>query len=207
VSEVYGATEGLVRSWIDGRAWLERPGSVGRPIGGARLRILGAEGYDCAVGESSEIYAMPAGGPGTTYRCIGADRRVTADGWESVSDIGHLDADGFLYLADRRTDLIISGGINIWPSEVEAVLLRHAAIRSCAVVGVPDEDLGQSVRAVVEADERTLTLDVVHAFLADHLAIDKHPRSLRVVNAPVRDDAGKVRKSELAGTARAGMVS
>jgi bile acid-coenzyme A ligase len=195
----------MVRCWIDGRVWLERPGSVGRPMGGARLRILNADGNDCATGESGEVYAMPAGGPRSTYRYIGADRRATADGWESVGDIGHLDADGYLYLADRRSDLIISGGVNIWPAEVEAALLRHTAIRSCAVVGIPHEDLGQSVHAVVEADDCALTLDVVRAFLVDHLATDKHPRSLRVVDTPVRDDAGKVRKSELAG--KSGLVA
>lgn len=191
--EVYGATEGLVRCWIGGREWLERPGSVGRPIGGARLRILDDDGNEVALNELGEVYAMPSGGPGSTYRYIGAERRTTANGWESVGDCGRLDADGYLYLADRRQDLIISGGINIWPAEVEAALLRHPSIRSCAVNGRDGGDLGQIVHAVIESDD-PLTLDDVRAFLADHLVGAKWPRSIEMRATSVRDDAGKFRK-------------
>ena len=196
--EVYGATEGLVRCWIGGREWLERPGSVGRPIGGGRLRILRDDGQECEAGEEGEVFAMPPGGPGSTYRYIGAERRATSDGWESVGDIGRLDADGYLYLADRRTDLIISGGVNVWPAEVEAAILRHPAVRSCAVVGIPHPDLGQAVHAVVEADTGTLSLAELGQFLNPWLAREKHPRSLEIRAQPVRDDAGKVRKGQLA---------
>lgn len=193
--EVYGATEGLVRCWIGGREWLERPGSVGRPIGGARLTILDAEGAECAVGEEGEIFAMPPGGPGSTYRYIGAERRATADGWESVGDIGRRDAEGYLYLADRRSDLIISGGVNIWPAEVEAALLRHPCVRSCAVMGRSHPELGQIVHAQVEAEVGAFGLDELSKFLKPWLARQKHPRSLEIQSSPVRDDAGKVRKS------------
>jgi bile acid-coenzyme A ligase len=200
VWEVYGATEGLVRCWIGGRDWLARPGSVGRPIGGARLRILDEAGHEVPAGTVGEVYAMPPGGPGSSYRYIGATRRATADGWESVGDCGRVDGDGFLYLADRRHDRIISGGINIWPAEVEAALLRHPAVRSCAVFGVADEDLGQQVHAVVEA-EGALTLAELHVFLADYLSREKWPRRLTLSAAPVRDDAGKFRKSRSRATA------
>ncbi|WP_298190704.1 AMP-binding protein [Novosphingobium sp.] len=193
VWEVYGATEGLVRCWIGGREWLERPGSVGRPIGGARIRILRPDGSDAAPGEQGEVYAMPPGGPGSTYRYIGAERRATAEGWETVGDIGWLDADGFLLLADRKDDLIISGGINIWPAEVEAAVLRHPDVRSCAVFGKPDPDLGARVHAVIETDSALAASDL-SAFLADHLAKAKHPRSIDVTTQRVRDDAGKFRK-------------
>jgi bile acid-coenzyme A ligase len=192
--EAYGATEGLARTWIGGREWLERPGSVGKPTGGARLRILGPNGEDLPPGVEGEIYAMPPGGPGSSYRYIGAERRATVDGWESVGDVGWLDADGYLYLADRRVDLIISGGVNIWPAEVEAALLRHPAIRSCAVVGRPDDDLGERVHAIIEADDASLDLAALREFLTPHLSRAKHPRSLEVQSAPVRDDAGKARK-------------
>jgi len=193
--EVYGATEGLVRTWIGGREWLERPGSVGRPTGGARIRIQSPDGAELPSGEEGEIFAMPPGGPGSSYRYIGAERRATVDGWESVGDIGHLDADGYLYLADRRADLIITGGVNVWPAEVEAALLAHPAVRSCAVVGVPDDDLGQRVHAIVESDESALGLDDLRAFLTTRLSREKHPRSLALQEGPVRDDAGKVRKT------------
>jgi bile acid-coenzyme A ligase len=199
--EVYGATEGLARCWIGGREWLERRGSVGRPIGGARLRILAPDGADLPPFAEGEVFAMPPGGPGSTYRYIGAERRATPDGWESVGDVGHLDGDGYLYLADRRADLIISGGVNIWPAEVEAALLLHPAVRSCAVVGLPDDDLGQRVHAIVESDDPALSLEALRASLRGRLAKDKHPRSLAVQAGPVRDDAGKVRKTP-ARTAR-----
>ena len=197
IGEVYGATEGLVRTWISGREWLERPGSVGRPTGGARIRIVADDGTECPVGFVGEIYAMPPGGSGTSYRYLGAKRRATHDGWESVGDIGHLDAQGFLYLADRRDDLIVSGGVNIWPAEVESALARHPAIVSCAVVGVPDDDLGQHVHAVIETSDASLDRDALRKFLRDFLPPEKIPRSVILTHGPVRDDAGKIRKKEL----------
>jgi bile acid-coenzyme A ligase len=191
--EVYGATEGLARCWIGGAEWLARPGSVGKPTGGARLRILDEDGKDVPPGTNGEVFAMPPGGAGSSYRYIGADRRATADGWESVGDCGHLDADGYLFLTDRRNDLIISGGVNIWPAEVEAAILRHPAVRSCVVLGEPDDDMGERVHAIVETGT-PFTLDALRAFLADHLSSDKLPRALTLQSTPVRDDAGKFRK-------------
>jgi len=193
--EVYGATEGLVRCWIGGREWMERPGSVGKPIGGARLRLLDDAGNEVPVGAEGEVYAMPPGGPGSSYRYIGAERRATADGWESVGDIGRVDAEGYLFLSDRRSDLIISGGVNIWPAEVEAAILRHPAIGSCAVLGVPDADLGQCVHAVIETADNSLSAATLSDFLCPWLSRQKHPRSISLQSTPVRDDAGKFRKT------------
>jgi bile acid-coenzyme A ligase len=195
--EVYGATEGLVRCWIGGREWLERPGSVGRPLGGARLRVLDEAGADATPGTTGEIFAMPPEGPGSTYRYIGADRRATRDGWESVGDMGWVDADGYLFLADRKDDLIISGGVNIWPAEVEAAILRHHAVRSCAVFGRPDADLGSIVHALIETDTR-FEPATLSTFLDAYLVRAKHPRSLEITQSPVRDDAGKIRKPRTA---------
>jgi bile acid-coenzyme A ligase len=197
VWEVYGATEGLVRTWIGGADWLARPGSVGLPIGGARIRILDEQGEDVPVGDEGEVYAMPLGGAGSSYRYIGAERRATRDGWESVGDYGRLDADGYLYLADRRIDLIISGGVNIWPAEVEAAILEHPAIASCAVIGLPDDDLGARVHAVVETADVALSFEALRDFLRPRLAPEKLPRSASFTRDPIRDDAGKVRKSRL----------
>ncbi len=194
--EVYGATEGLVCCWIGGTEWLERPGSVGKPLGGARLRILDEHGADVPQGELGEVFAMPPQGPGTSYRYIGATRRATADGWESVGDAGWLDADGYLYLADRRDDLIISGGVNIWPAEVEAALLTHPDIASCAVYGVPHAELGMAVHATIES-VALRDIDALSAFLATRLARTKHPRSITLTQTPVRDDAGKFRKPRI----------
>jgi bile acid-coenzyme A ligase len=192
--EVYGATEGLVRCWIGGREWLDWPGSVGRPIGGARLKILDDAGQEVPTGEEGEVYAMPPGGPGSSYHYLGAERRATADGWESVGDIGRVDADGYLFLSDRRSDLIISGGVNIWPAEVEAALLRHPAIGSCAVYGVADTDLGETVHAVIETTDAELNAITLSDFLTPWLSRQKHPRSISLQSTPVRDDAGKFRK-------------
>lgn len=194
--EVYGATEGLARCWIGGREWLERPGSVGRPIGGAKIKIVAPDGSQCPPGTAGEVFMMPPGGPGSTYQYIGAERRADADGWESVGDIGWLDEEGYLYLTDRKDDLIITGGINVWPAEVEAALLRHPAIRSCAVYGQPHADLGAIVHADIESDLPLNARDL-SAFLSDHIVPAKHPRSVRMTASPVRDDAGKVRKPRL----------
>lgn len=191
--EVYGATEGLARCWIGGREWLERPGSVGRPIGGSRIKILASDGTECPAGVAGEVFVMPPGGPGSTYRYIGAERRADPEGWESVGDVGWLDDEGFLFLSDRKDDLIITGGINVWPAEVEAALLRHPAIRSCAVYGQPHPDLGSIVHADIETDASIGTAEL-SAFLSEHLVPAKHPRSLEVQSTAVRDDAGKVRK-------------
>lgn len=195
--EAYGATEGLARTWIGGRDWLKKPGSVGQAGGGSQFIVLGPDGARLGPGEIGEIYAMPAGGPGSTYHYIGADRRATADGWETVGDIGWLDEDGYLFLADRRTDLIITGGMNVWPAEVEAALLQHPDIASCAVVGLPNDDLGHTVHAVIESARSDLTPESLKTYLADRLARYKHPRSVEIVQRPVRDDAGKVRRGDL----------
>jgi bile acid-coenzyme A ligase len=131
-----------------------------------------------------------------SYRYVGAEARTREGGWESLGDVGWLDDDGFLYLGDRRTDMILSGGANIYPAEVEAALQEHPDVRSCAVVGLPDEDLGQRVHAIVEADA-SLDVDDVVQYLRDRLASYKLPRTVEIVDEPLRDDAGKVRRSAL----------
>ncbi len=134
---------------LDGNEWLAHPGSVGRPALGSSVRVLDALGADLPTGEVGEVYLMPADGPGSTYRYLGATAR-SIDGWESLGDLGRLDADGYLYLVDRTANCIVSGGANIHPAEVEAALESHLAVRSSAVVGLPDDDLGQRVHALVE---------------------------------------------------------
>jgi bile acid-coenzyme A ligase len=194
--EAYGGTERIGGTLISGREWLEHPGSVGRPTGGRRVRILCEDGGELPPGEVGEVYFMPPGGRGSTYRYVGAEAHASRDGWESLGDLGYLDADGYLYLVDRRTDLIVSGGANVYPAEVEAALDAHPRVRSCAVIGMPDADLGQRVHAIVEAapdlDEATL-----RAHLAEQLVRYKIPRSFEFVDHALRDDAGKLRRSAL----------
>jgi len=196
IFEAYGGTERIGGTMITGTEWLERPGSVGRPTHGRRIRILDEQGRELPPGEVGEVFMMPPGGQGSTYRYIGAEARATQDGWESLGDLAHLDEDGYLYLVDRRSDMIVSGGVNVYPAEIEAALESHPCVQSSAVVGLPDEDLGQRVHAIVEArppvDETELRDHV-----AERLVRYKVPRSFEMVDEPLRDDAGKVRRSKL----------
>jgi bile acid-coenzyme A ligase len=195
IFELYGGTEAQGATWIVGDEWLEHRGSVGRPMEGSRMRILGEEGEELAAGEVGEVFIMPDEGPGSTYHYLGADARVR-DGWESLGDIGWMDEDGYLYLHDRQTDMILSGGANIYPAEIEAALEAHPQVRSSAVIGLPDEDLGQRVHGIVQA-EGELSEDELREHLAERLVRYKVPRSFEYVDEPLRDDAGKVRRSAL----------
>ena len=197
IFELYGGTERQGMTIISGREWLERRGSVGRVAPGSRMRVLNAEGQDCAPGEIGEIYFLPEAGRNATYHYIGADAKLSGE-WESLGDLGRMDADGYLYLVDRRTDMILSGGANIYPAEVEAALDGHEEVLSSAVVGLPDEDLGQRVHAIVQRREgSTLSTAELLAHVERHLARYKVPRSVEFVTTPLRDDAGKVRRSAL----------
>jgi bile acid-coenzyme A ligase len=181
---------------IGGRDWLDHPGSVGRPVLGSRFRILDGEGRDVPAGRTGEVFMMPADGPGSTYRYRGAKAR-NVDGWESLGDLGHLDADGYLYLADRSADLILSGGANVYPAEVEAALDSHPAVRSSAVFGLPDDDLGERVHAVVDIGDAQVSAADVLAHVTERLVRYKVPRAVEIVREPLRDDAGKLRRSAL----------
>jgi bile acid-coenzyme A ligase len=187
--ELYGGTEQQVTTTINGTEWLQHRGSVGRPKPGS-MKILDSDGVEVSTGELGEIFMRA---DKATYRYLGAEPRVR-DGWESLGDMGSFDADGYLYLSDRRTDMILSGGANVYPAEVEAAIMQHPEVASAVVVGLPDEDLGQRVHAVVQS-ESDLTTEELGQFVADHLVRYKVPRSFRVVREPLRDDAGKVRRS------------
>ena len=193
VWELYAGTEAQGITIIRGVEWLEHVGSVGKPADGT-MRILDGDGNDLPPGEVGEIWMKPP--EQATYRYIGAEAREL-DGWESLGDLGSMDADGYLYIADRRTDLILSGGANVYPAEVEAALDEHPDVRSCAVIGLPDDDLGQRVHAVVEI-AGDVDDDDLRAHMEARLARYKVPRSFERADGPVRDDAGKVRRSGLA---------
>ncbi len=200
VYELYGATEGTGATWISGTEWLAHKGSVGKFIRGARVKILGEDGRECAPREIGEVFLMPEGGPGSTYHYIGGEPRSVAGGWESVGDIGWLDDDGYLYLADRRTDLIISGGANIYPAEVESALAEHPAVDTAVVIGLPDDDLGQIVHAIIFAHEAwrdRITGEMLCEFVEQKLVRYKTPRTYEFVAESLRDDAGKVRRPQL----------
>jgi bile acid-coenzyme A ligase len=194
VLELYAGTESIAVCMIDGRDWLAHPGSVGRLTSGEVL-ITDDEFRPVPVGEVGEIWQRPTEGV-ETYRYLGATARAR-DGWESLGDMGRMDEDGYLYLADRRTDMILVGGANVYPAEVEAALESHPAVLSAAVIGLPDEDLGNIVHAIVYTPETEVSDAELAAHVHGRLAPYKVPRGFERSAAPLRDDAGKVRRSAL----------
>jgi bile acid-coenzyme A ligase len=194
--ELYAGTEAQTATIITGRDWLEHRGSVGKPAEGT-VQIADEEGNELPPGEQGEVWLRSALRDTPSYRYVGAEARTRDGGWESLGDVGWLDADGFLYLGDRSTDMILSGGANIYPAEVESALQEHLAVRSCAVIGLPDDDLGSRVHAIVEPEADDLDVADLLAFVGERLARYKVPRSVEVVHEPLRSEAGKVRRSAL----------
>jgi bile acid-coenzyme A ligase len=194
--ELYGGTEGTGSTIINGVEWLAHRGSVGQPGEACEMKIVGEDGATLPAGEIGELYLRPKSGPGSTYRYIGAQAKVLEGGWESLGDMGHMDEDGYLYLADRHTDMILSGGANIYPAEVEAAIDAFTGVRSCAVIGLPSEDLGNIVHAIVDAPEG-IEEQALLDHLEERLVRYKIPRSIEFATEPLRDDAGKVRRKQL----------
>lgn len=198
VWELYAATEVQAVTLMNGQEWLDHPGTVGRPAIG-EIKILDDDGNPVPNGTVGEVWMRRGEGVDNPYRYIGAEARSLGDGWESVGDMGRLDDGGYLYLADRKGDMILVGGANVYPAEIEAALLEHPSVRGAVVVGVPHEDLGSVPHAFVELDTE-LTDDELRAHLADLLVSYKVPRSFERVTGPLRDDAGKVRRAALKPT-------
>lgn len=194
VFELYGGTEGQAMTMINGVEWRAHRGSVGRAFIGDVV-VLDEHGKTTAPGVVGEIYLRRPEGRPATYSYIGATARER-DGWESLGDLGWTDEDGYLYLSDRRTDLILSGGANIYPAEVELALEEHEQVLSSVVVGLPDDDLGQRVHAVVQTCDGQ-PLDGLQDFLRARLVTYKLPRTMEFVGTPLRDDAGKVRRTQV----------
>lgn len=193
--EVYTGTELQAVTVISGAEWIEHRGSVGRVVSG-EMKIIDDAGTELPAGQVGEIYMRSDPGNPPTYQYIGADVRGLEGGWESLGDMGWFDADGYLYLSDRRADMVLVGGANIYPAEVEGALDEHPAVVSSVVVGLPDEDLGSRLHAVVQISEPIGEEDL-RAFLADRLETRKQPRSYRLVTEPLHDDAGKVNRSAI----------
>jgi bile acid-coenzyme A ligase len=195
VMELYGGTEGQASTIISGAEWLTHRGSVGRPVMG-EMTVMDESGQPLPAGETGEIYMRRSPDMPETYRYLGATARVLPGGWESIGDIGWIDAEGYVYLADRRTDMILVGGSNVYPAEIEAALEEHPAVQSCAVIGLPNDDLGNLIHAIVQT-KGVVTPEALKAHLAERLVSYKQPRSYEFVDEPLRDDAGKVRRTAL----------
>lgn len=194
VKEYYAGSEGIGTVFIDSETWLKKPGSVGRPAYG-KVHICDDAGQALPPGETGRIWFE--GGARFAYH---NDPEKTAaayndKGWATLHDLGWLDAEGFLFLSDRRADLILSGGVNIYPAEIEAVLTQHPRVSEAAVIGVPDAEFGERPRALIvprggEGDD-ALAEDLI-ALCSANLAGPKVPRAVEFLDELPRSEAGKL---------------
>jgi long-chain acyl-CoA synthetase len=192
IHELYGASEGGATR-ISPAEWLERPGSVGLPWPGIEVRILSESGSPMPPGEQGLIYITPMAGR-FEYR---NDPEKTSQAWRddafTVGDIGFLDDDGYLFITDRASDMVLWGGVNIAPREVEEALYGHPGVVDCAVFGVPDDRSGERLKAMVEARDG-VSVEELASFVQERLADYKVPKDWELVDELPRDATGKVRK-------------
>ena len=197
VNEYYAATEGL-GTWVDARTWLQKPGTVGKPVPDDQVVVADEEGNPMPPGEVGLVWFKASEVPFEYYK----DRAKTQSSYRerhfTLGDMGYVDDDGFLFLTDRSANLIISGGVNIYPAEVDAVLLDHPMVADAAVIGVPNPEWGEEVLAVIElragAEQRRDLADELVDFCRDRLAHYKCPRRVEFVDQLPRQDNGKIYK-------------
>jgi len=197
--EFYGSTELSVNTILRPEDVLRKPGSCGRAAPGIELAILDDAGAPVPVGEPGELYVRRyAGVFDGYYKNPGATRETQRGDWLSVGDVAYVDAEGFYYICDRKRDMIISGGVNIYPAEIEDALHRHPDVEDVAVFGVPDEEWGERVHAAVQprAGAR-LSAEQIIRFAREHLADYKAPREVSFHPQFPRDAAGKLIKRVL----------
>ncbi|MBV9722941.1 MAG: AMP-binding protein, partial [Mycobacterium sp.] len=200
VDEYYASSEAIGSTLISADEWLAHPGSVGKPTM-CEIHILDEDGNELPPRRAGEIYFE--GGYSFEYLNDAAKTAACHDkhGWVTVGDVGYLDEDGYLYLTDRRHHMIISGGVNIYPQEAENLLVTHPKVLDAAVFGIPDDEMGQSVKAAVQtvdsADATEEFADELLAWLRDRLAHYKCPRSISFEAQLPRTDTGKLYKNEL----------
>ena len=194
VREYYAMTELGIVACSTSAEWLAHPGSVGRAAPGVDIRIMDEGGGDLPTGIAGDICVRHAGTDAVYYH--NAPEKTASlrrHGFVVTGDIGALDADGFLTISDRRTDMILSGGVNIYPAEIEAALLGHAAVADAAVFGLPHAEFGEQVAAVLQYRARVDETEL-RAFLKERLADFKLPKLIRAIDTLPREDSGKVRK-------------
>jgi len=203
VHEYYGSTEGAFISRISSDEWLERGGSVGKPLEVMEVFVVDDDGQHLKANETGTLYFKSAMGSDFEYH---NDPEKTAaahlePGVFTTGDVGHIDDDGYLWLSDRKIDMIISGGVNIYPAEIEAVLAEHAAVGDVAVIGVPNEEFGEEVKAIVQISspsiDRDAVTDELMAACRERLAGYKRPRSVDFIDEMPRTGTGKILKRDL----------
>jgi bile acid-coenzyme A ligase len=195
----YGMTERLGLTAIRGDEWLEHPGSIGRGFRGTEVRILDERQQPAPVDEVGEIYLRsPTTGK---YGYLGSSQTLpmTEDGFATAGDLGRLDADGYLYIADRRVDMVVSGGANVFPAEVEAALSEHPGVADVVVIGLPDPEWGHRVHAIIEPEDpgAGLSAEDVRIFAKERLAAYKVPKTVEFVGSIPRSAATKVNRAQL----------
>jgi long-chain acyl-CoA synthetase len=199
ISEYYGSTETGLVTMCSSDEWLEHTGTVGRPLPHVDVRVIGPAGDELAPGEVGEIVCCIRGIADFTYHRDDCKRQaMNRGGFVALGDIGYLDSDGFLFLCDRAIDMIISGGVNIYSSEVEAALHQVPGVADCAVFGIPDEEFGESVHAVVQCQpDATISEGVIGKYLRERLAGFKLPKSIEFSDRLPREESGKIFKRKL----------
>jgi bile acid-coenzyme A ligase len=195
IMELYAGTEAQAATIITGTEWLDHRGSVGKVAFG-EMAAFDENGNRLPPGEIGEVFLRRPEGAPASYQYRGASARTMEGGWESLGDIGSFDADGYLYLADRRTDMILVGGSNVYPAEIEAALDEYPLVQSSAVIGLPDEEMGATIHAIVQP-RPGLTEETLREHLRPLLVTYKQPRSYEFVSENIRDDSGKVRRTQL----------
>lgn len=196
IFENYTATEQSAMTMVSGSEWLERPGTVGKVVVG-EMEIRNSDGERCTAGEVGTVWMRRPEGTPRTFTYKGLDTIDAVDRWETVGDLGSMDEDGYLFLADRRSDMIICGGANVYPAEVESVVSGHPGVVECVVIGTPDYDMGELVHAIVSVEKDGPKAAELDAYVRARLSGYKCPRSYEFTTAALRDDAGKVRRSQL----------
>lgn len=199
INEYLGSTETGIPVWHNSAEALAKPGTVGRVIEGGVVRIYRPDGTECAVGEPGEIYMRQTAISDFDYHGkTGARAAAGRADLVSVGDVGFFDADGYLFLCDRKSDMVISGGVNIYPAEIENTLIGMDGVRDCAVFGIPDEEFGERLCAYIEPETGAeLTSAAVQDYLKRRLANFKVPREVNFIPALPREASGKIFKRKL----------
>lgn len=199
IYEFYGSTESGAVTFANSEDALKKPGTVGKIAPGAELRFIGDDGRELPRGEIGEIYSRISGNPDFIYHNKPEKRgEIDRDGFITSGDVGYIDEDGYVFICDRKRDMVISGGVNIYPAEIEAALHGVAGVHDCAVFGIPDEEFGEALMAVIEP-QPGVTLDIpdVRAQLKASLADYKVPRHIEIQGNLPREDSGKIFKRRL----------